>query len=88
MRSNHTSHGHVERVHRARPRPPYRRGTALQRYLAPLESFVNSLGNFSAITPPHEFLEHHAAEAAAATKATVSAVAGTGLTPGRRLALG
>ena len=57
-------------------------------YLAPLESFVNSLGNFSAITPPHEFLEHHAAEAAAATKATVSAVAGTGLTPGRRLAFG
>ncbi len=32
--------------------------------LAPLESFVNSLGNFGAITPSSEFIEYHSTEAA------------------------
>ena len=57
-------------------------------YLAPLESFVSSLSNFGAITPSQEFLEYHAAEAAAATQATRSAVTGTELGPRRRLAVG
>ena len=56
-------------------------------YLAPLESFVSSLSNFGAITPSQEFLEYHAAEAAASTQATRSAVTGTELAPRRRLAV-
>ena len=56
--------------------------------LAPLESFVNSLGSFDVIAPSPEFLEHHAAEAAAAAQTRQAVVAGTGLTPRRRLALG
>ena len=56
--------------------------------LAPLESFVNSLGSLDDTAPSAEFLEHHAAEAAAAAQTRKPAIAGTGLTPRRRLALG
>ena len=56
--------------------------------LAPLESFVNSLGSFDVTAPSAEFLEYHAAEAAAAVQTGQATVAGTGLTPGRRLAFG
>ncbi|MCH7901401.1 MAG: hypothetical protein IH818_10890 [Acidobacteria bacterium] len=56
--------------------------------LAPLESFVNSLGSLDDTAPSAEFLEHHAAEAAAAAQTRQPAIAGTGFTPRRRLALG
>ncbi len=56
--------------------------------LAPLESFVNSLGSLDVTAPSPEFLEYHAAEAAAAVQTRQAAVAGTGLKPRRRLAFG
>ena len=56
--------------------------------LAPLESFVNSLGSLDDTAPSAEFLEHHAAEAAAAAQTRQAAIAGTGLKPRRRLAFG
>ncbi len=56
--------------------------------LAPLESFVNSLGSLDDTAPSAEFLEHHAAEAAAAVQTRQTAAAGTGLKPRRRLAFG
>ena len=56
--------------------------------LAPLESFVNSLGSLDDTAPSAEFLELHAAEAAAAAQTPQAAIAGTGLTARRRLALG
>lgn len=55
--------------------------------LAPLVSFVNSLGSFDVTAPSPEFLEHQA-EAAAAAQTRQTAVAGTGLKPRRRLAFG
>ena len=56
--------------------------------LAPLESFVNSLASLDDTAPSAEFLEYHAAEAAAAAQTRQAAIAGTGLKPRRRLALG
>ena len=56
--------------------------------LAPLESFVNSLGSLDDTAPSAEFLELHVAQAAAAAQTPQAAIAGTGLTARRRLALG
>ena len=53
--------------------------------LAPLESFVNSLGSFADIAPSPEFLEYHAAEAAATAQTPPAAPVGTG---GRRPGFG
>jgi hypothetical protein len=46
--------------------------------LARLESFVNSLGSFADIAPSPEFLEYHAAEAAATAQTRPAAAVGTG----------
>ena len=56
--------------------------------LAPLESFVNSLASLDVTAPSAEFLEYHAAEAAAAAQTRQAAIAGTGLKPRRRLVFG
>ena len=56
--------------------------------LAPLEPFVNSLGSLDDTAPSAEFLELHVAQAAAAAQTPQAAIAGTGLTARRRLALG
>lgn len=46
--------------------------------LAPLESFVNSLGSFADIAPSPEFVEYHAAEAAATAQTRPPTTVGTG----------